>query len=171
MATVCFRFQSDERLPPGSQLLVTQQVSRIYYIVLFASFKTGAHAVDFSEISYRRCCIPMSPEKPPPSPVRIRTGPVSVWGRPAGIMQTFQSLPPRVPRCVHVVSSCACRGVSWRPLITGRQKRSRTLWLQVGPLGFGRSSSHRSRGITIISHSQMHWTMLSEFPDLSHVSC
>lgn len=54
MATVWFCFQSDEKPPPGSQLLVTQQVFHICYVVLFASFKTGAHVVDFSEISYHR---------------------------------------------------------------------------------------------------------------------
>ena len=53
MATVWFCFQSDEKPPPGSQLLVTQQVSHICYTVLFASLKTGAHVVDFSKISYR----------------------------------------------------------------------------------------------------------------------
>lgn len=52
MAAVWFCFQSDEKPPPGSQLLVTQQVSHICYSVLFASLKAGAHVVDFSEISY-----------------------------------------------------------------------------------------------------------------------
>ncbi len=52
MAMVWFCFQSDEKPPPGSKLLVTQQVSHICYIVLFASFKTGPHVVDFTEISY-----------------------------------------------------------------------------------------------------------------------
>lgn len=49
-------FQSDEKPPPGSQLLVTQQVSHICCFVLFASLKTGAHVVDFTEISYH--CTP-----------------------------------------------------------------------------------------------------------------
>lgn len=49
-------FHSDEKPPPGSQLLVTQQVSHICCIVLFASLKTGAHVVDFTEISYN--CTP-----------------------------------------------------------------------------------------------------------------
>lgn len=53
MAAVWFFFQSDEKPPPGSQLLVTQQVSHICYIVLFGSLETGRHVVNFSESS---CC-------------------------------------------------------------------------------------------------------------------
>ena len=55
MATVRFCYQSDEKPPPGSQLLVTQQVSHVCYIVLFASMKTGCHVVSFSEISSCLC--------------------------------------------------------------------------------------------------------------------
>lgn len=49
MAAIRFCFQSDEKPPPGSQLLVTQQVSLICYIVLFAS-STSYHPAATKEV-------------------------------------------------------------------------------------------------------------------------
>lgn len=48
MMAVWFCFQSDEKPPPGSQLLVTRQVSRIFYTALIGSLYTGGHVVDFN---------------------------------------------------------------------------------------------------------------------------
>ena len=78
MATVWFCFQSDEKPPPGSQLLVAQQVSHVCHIVLFANLKTGGHVAYFSEICCFHkgsvCSIPILPRKKhPPSRLRIKT--------------------------------------------------------------------------------------------------
>lgn len=165
MATVWFCFQTDEKPPPGFQLLVTQQVSHICYIVLFASSKDRRPCCqlqwDFLSSCFHKgsvWSVRISRGKPPPPLPGIQTD--------HGKLLCFLGCIAVITHRFQLLCSCKIRNylhrqmpphvlfkysevISWRLWSVIARKPSRMLQLQVSPLGLCRNSAPKTWGISL----------------------